>query len=168
MTTFVTEQEAAAYLDLTVRTLRNYRAKGRLPFREIKGKTRPLIEYQQSDLDRLKSALEKRRQRSKKPTEGKPPLPRITFSLPGVEYEELIAEATKYGQTPSEYARHLLRTRMETKLKMETAELRSKVDTMNAEMRKMRKEFSLAFESVLEFSGLSAQDAKKWVNENLR
>lgn len=164
----MTETDATRYLQLTARTLRNYRRSGKLPFREVPGKTRPVIEYQQNDLDRLKTDLETRRRRSKKPGEGKPALPRVTFSLPAAEHADLAAEAKQYAQAAGEYARRLVRERLESRLTAETAELRAEVDTQNAELRKMRKEFSLAFEAVLEFAGLPPKDAKQWVSDNLR
>lgn len=164
----MTEQEAMAYLSLTARTLRNYRRQGKLPYREVKGKTRPVIEYERADLDRLKSDLDRRRQRSKKPQTVKPALPRVTFGLPPAEYENLVLEATRYGMSPSEYARRLAREGMESHFQQEAAELRGELAKANAEMRKMRNEFSLAFEAVLEYVGLSPEDAKKWVTDNLR
>lgn len=164
----MTEAEAAAFLQVTPRTLRNYRQSGELPYREVPGKTRPIIDYQQGDIERLKAKLEKRRQRSKKPVAVKPGLPRVTFSLPPPEHEELSAEAKKYEQSPGEYARRLVREGLESRALAETAELRAEVDSLNAEIRKMKKEFLLAFEVVLEFSGVSKQDAKTWVDNNLR
>lgn len=164
----MTESEATTYLHLTARTLRNYRQSGKLPYREVPGKTRPTIEYQQNDLDRLKVELEKRRQRSKKPTPVKPALPRVTFSLPNMEHKEVLAEAQKFGMAPGEYARRVVRERLESRLLAEAEELREQVNNMEAEMRKMRNEFSLAFEAVLEFGGLSPEEAKEWVTHNLR
>ncbi len=150
------DQAAAAYLNLTPRTLRNYRRQGKLPYREVKGKTRPVIAYEQRDLDHLKAELEKKRRRSKKPGEVKPPLPRITFSLGITEHEELCAEARKQDQAPGDYARRLVRERTESQARA------------NAEIQKIRKEFSLAFEVVLEMGGLPADQAKQWVTDNLR
>ena len=162
------DQAAAAYLNLTPRTLRNYRRQGKLPYREVKGKTRPVIAYEQRDLDHLKAELEKKRRRSKKPGAVKPPLPRITFSLGTTEHEELCAEARKQDQAPGDYARRLVRERTESQARAETAELREELARANAEIQKIRKEFSLAFEVVLEMGGLPADQAKQWVTDNLR
>lgn len=123
----MTESEATDYLHLTARTLRNYRRSGKLPYREVPGKTRPVIEYQQGDLEHLKAELEKRRQRSKKPTAVKPALPRVTFSLPNTEHQELLAEAQRFGLAPGEYARRLVRDRLESRILAETGELRAEV-----------------------------------------
>jgi len=162
------DQAAAAYLNLTTRTLRNYRRQGKLPYREVKGKTRPVIDYRQDDLDRLKAELSRQRVRSNKPKEAAPALPRVSFGLPRAELAELAAEAKNYGVTPSEYARRLVRERMESNFRLEAAELRSGLAKANAETRKIRKEFSSAIEVVLEIAGLPADQAKQWVTDNLR
>ncbi len=162
------EADAAAYLHLTPRTLRNYRNQGKLPYREVKGKTRPQIEYRQDDLDRLKAELQKQRQRSVKPKTVAPAQPRVTFGLPPEELANLTAEAKKYGMTPADYARRLVRERMESSFKSEATELRSELAKANAETRKIRKEFALAFEVVLEIAGLPPDEAKQWVTDNLR
>lgn len=94
----MTESEATKYLGLTARTLRNYRRSGKLAYREVKGKTRPVIEYDRSDLDTLKAQLEKRQAKSaKRAAVINPPLPRVTFGLPPSEYEELHQAAGKRG-----------------------------------------------------------------------
>ena len=164
----MTESEATNYLHLTARTLRNYRRSGKLPYREVPGKTRPIIEYRQDDIDRLKAELQKQRQRSLKPKTVAPALPRVTFGLPPGELSELTAEAKKYGMTPADYARRLVRERMESSFKSEAVELRYELAKANAETRKIRKEFALAFEVVLEIAGLPADQAKQWVTDNLR
>ena len=163
----MTEKEAAAYLGVTPRTLANYRQKGALAFREVKGKTRPAIEYQQSDIERLKAQLDVKRTRSKKPTPVKT-APRIVFGIPAGEHTELAREAEKFGMSVGEYARRLVREGLESRFQQEAAELRQELAKANAEIRKMQKEFPLAFEAVLEFAGLEPADAKKWVNDNLR
>ena len=162
------DQEAAAYLKVTSRTLRNYRNQGKLPYREVKGKTRPVIEYRQDDLDRLKAELQRQRQRSVKPKKAAPALPRVTFGLPPTELAELRAEAEKYGMTPADYARRLVREGMESTFKQESAELRSELTKVTEETRKIRKEFALGFEVVLEIAGFPADEAKQWVTDNLR
>ncbi|MES2462096.1 MAG: helix-turn-helix domain-containing protein [Armatimonadota bacterium] len=162
------EADAAAYLNLTPRTLRNYRNQGKLPYREVKGKTRPQIEYRQDDLDRLKAELQKQRQRSLKPKATTPALPRVTFGLPLAELADLTAEAKKYRMTPADYARRLVRERMETSFKSEAAEMRSELAKVIAETRIIRKEFALAFEEVLRMVGLPPDEAKQWVTDNLR
>lgn len=164
----VLEPDAAAFLNLTVRTLRKYRASGQLPFREIPGKTRPVIAYQQRDLDRLKATLDTRRRRSKKPSPGQPGLPRVSFSLPAGEHAELSAEARQYAQAAGEYARRLVRERQESRLRAEMADLRTQLEAATAQLRTLRREVALGFEAVLEFVGLSPEDAKHWVDDNLR
>lgn len=163
------DQQAAAFLQLTVRTLRNYRRAGKLPYREVKGKTRPVIEYDRADLERLKEDIQKRQRRSKKPVAPVPAArPRVTFALPDAEYEELSREAGKYGLGVGEYARRLAREGLESRFRQEADELRGEMGKAKAEIRKMRSEFSSAFEAVLEFVGLSEEEARKWVGNNLR
>ena len=77
----MTEKDAAAYLNVSVRTLGNCRQKGTLPYREVKGKTRPAIEYEKADIERLKAQLEARRSRSRKPTPVRS-APRVAFGIP--------------------------------------------------------------------------------------
>lgn len=163
----MTEKEAALSLGVTPRTLANYRQKGVLPYREVPGKTRPAIEYQQADIERLKVLLEARRTRGKKPKPLKT-APRIAFGIPEQERAALSEEAKKFGMSLGEYARRLVREGMESRFQQEAAELRAELAKANAEIRKMQKEYPLAFEAVLEFAGMEPADAKKWVNENLR
>lgn len=166
--TTMTEKEATQYVNLTVRTLRNYRSSGKLPYREVPGKTRPAIEYERADLDQLKAVLAARHVVSAKPRKGQPPLPRVTFGLPLAEYDELVRAAKKVGMTPGEYARRRTREQMESRYMAEAKDLRAELAAAKAEMRKIHKEFSAAFEAVLEYSGLSSDAAKKWVDDNLR
>ncbi len=134
----------------------------------MKGKTRPVIEYDKADVDRLKAELTKQRRRSKKPEPLTPALPRVTFGLLPAEYAELAEAAQKVGMTPGEYTRRLAREALESRYLAEAKEMRAEVAQSKAQMRKMHKEFSAAFEAVLEYAGLSSTDAKKWVDDNLR
>lgn len=164
----MTEPEAIAYLNLTARTLRNYRKRGKLAYRQVTGKTRPVIEYDKADIDRLKAELDQQRQQSPKPEPVKPALPRVTFGLPPDEYDEFVRAAEKVGMTPGEYARRLAREQMESRLLTETKELRAELAATKAEMRQRHNEVSAAFEAVLEDTGLSPEAAKRWVDDNLR
>jgi len=164
----MTEQEAIAQLGLTARTLRNYRRKGRLAYREVKGKTRPVIEYDTADIDRLKAELDRQRQQSKKPEPVAPVLPRLTFGLPPAEYAELAQAAEKVGMTPGEYARRIARESMESHYLAEAKDLRAELAAAKAEMRRMREEFASAIEVVLCRVGLSPDAAATWVTQNLR
>ena len=163
----MTEKEAADYLGVTVRTLGNYRQKGTLAFREVKGKTRPAIEYQQADIERLKQELEAKRTRGVKAKPRKT-APRIAFGIPEKERAALAEEAKKFGMSVGEYARRLVREGMESRFQQEASELRAELARANQEIRKIQKEYPLAFEAMLEFAGLEPDDAKKWVNDNLR
>jgi hypothetical protein len=61
-----------------------------------------------------------------------------------------------------------MRESLESRFREEGAELRAGLDRADVEIRKVRAEVASAFESVLEFVGLSEDDAKTWVNDNLR
>ena len=160
------EQEAAQYLNVTPRTLLNYRKAGRLSYRLVQGKTRPVIEYEKSVLERFKGELEARAQ---VPKIAKPPrLRRVTFGLASHDYQELSEEAKKYDMKPGEYARRLMRESMESNLKGEMRELQA-ADTKNTEeVKRLRSDVAGAFEALLEFLNLSPQEAQAWVTENLR
>ncbi len=51
------KQEAAALLEVSVRTLETYVAQNRLPVRYIKGKTRRVSDFDEADVERLKAEL---------------------------------------------------------------------------------------------------------------
>ena len=160
------EQEAANFLSVTPRTIRNYRRRGLLPYQEIKGKTCPVIDYNQSDLERLKSKLSQRGQTS--PVGKKRPLPRVTYGLPPEEFLELTTQAKKYNSTTSDHARRLMREAMESRLRAEIADLRSQNEKNAGEVKRLRREVASAVEVVLELVGLSPAEAKEWVLQNLR
>lgn len=162
------ESEAAHYLGVTPQTLYRYRKAGTLPYRETKGKTRPYIEYDPDDLNRLKADLDQRRTRSAKPAPLSPSRPRVTFGLPEPEYQELATEAKRYGMSPGEYARRLVREGLESRFQAEAAELRAHVGEVTRELKQVRAEFATGFEAVLEFVGLPPEQAHEWVTENLR
>jgi hypothetical protein len=164
----ITEQQASAILGVTVRTLRNYRRAGKLAYREVKGKTRPTIEYLKSDIERLKAKLTARRTRSLKLGPENTTASRVAFGLPRPELEELRRDAEISGLTVNEYARRLVRDRLESQYKIRCEELRSELKRCMSDVGKVRTEFAAGFEAVLEYVGVPAPDAKKWVNENLR
>ena len=165
----MSEAEAAAYLNLTARTLQRYRKKGNLAYREANGKTRSTIEYDKADLDRLKAELQTKRAISRKPKPiAKTAMPRIAFGLPQENFAELEKEAQRFGMSVGEYARRLVREGLESRFQSEATELRNRVKQLETELSRTRKDFSAAFEAVLEYTGLDPEEAKKWVSENLR
>nr|WP_309694192.1 helix-turn-helix domain-containing protein [Armatimonas sp.] len=165
---YIREKEAATYLGISTQTLYRLRSKGTLPYREKQGTTRPSIEYALVDLDRLKADLAKKRTRSRKPQELQASPPRVNFGLPPHEFDELSREAERFGMSPNEYARRLMREGLESRFQAEAAELRAEMKKSVAELRKMRSEFSAGFEAVLEFIGLPPDQARQWVTDNLR
>lgn len=163
------ENEAAAYLKINTRTLYRYRKSGKLAYREVAGKARPYIDYDQIALDELKHELDERRTSKPKPKESpRPTSRRVTFGMPLEGYEELSIEAAKYQMTAGEYARRLVREGLESRFHAETTELHDQMKRLKDDMNAVRTNFAAAFESVLEFVGLSPDDAKRWVEDNLR
>lgn len=162
------EPEAAEYLGVSPRTLYRYRKAGKLAYREQKGKARPTVEYEEADLNRLRRELEERRTTSKKPGPATPPRPRLTFGLSQREWTELAEEAARYGLKPPEYARRLVREGLESRFQTDVRELRQELDTARSEVKRLRSETAGALEAVLEYVGLSAEEAKEWVTQNLR
>ncbi|WP_309710280.1 hypothetical protein [Armatimonas sp.] len=162
----MSEQEAAQYLSVTARTLLNYRKSGRLSYRLAQGKTRPVIEYDRANLERLKAELIARTEVPKTPKPTR--LKRVTFGLAAHDYEELSGEAKKYDMKPGEYARRLMRESLESNLKGEIRELHTKDAKSREELKRLRNDVAGAFEALLEFMKLSPEEASQWVTENLR
>lgn len=163
------ENEAALYLNVNARTLYRYRKSGKLAFREATGKTRPVIDYDEADIKKLKQELDRRRESLPKPASPSPPAgKRISFRMPTEGYEELSREAAKYEMTVAEYARRLVREGLESRFHAEAEELRAEVKRLTKEINVVRNDVAGAFEVVLEHVGLSADEAKQWVTENLR
>jgi excisionase family DNA binding protein len=52
------KQEAAEYLEISVRTLESHMAKGNINFGHLRGKTRPTVDFKEEDLQRFKADLE--------------------------------------------------------------------------------------------------------------
>lgn len=165
----MSEAEAANYLNLNVRTLQRYRQKGTLAYREAPGKTRATIEYDKADLDLLKTEIQAKRARSEKPKAApKTVMPRVAFGIAPESYAELEQEAQRFGMSVGEYARRLVREGLESRFQSEASELRNRIKQLENELGRTRKDFMAAFEAVLEYAGLDADAAKKWVTENLR
>jgi hypothetical protein len=162
------EHEAAAHLGVSVRTLYRYRKAGKVAFRVVKGRGRPVIEYDRAEVERLKRTLAERAESASGPAPEPPRRPRVTFGLSPSEHAELSRDAARYGMTPGEYARQLAREGMESRFRTEAAELRQELDTLQGELRKVRSEVASAFEVVLEYVGLAPEAARQWVTENLR
>lgn len=163
------EREAATFLKISPRTLYRYRKSGKIAFREAPGKTRPTIEYDDTDVELLKSELDERRAIRVKPAKiFIATAKRVSLTLPGEVYDELSQEAATYAMSPGEFARRLVREGLESSFQAEAAELHAAVNRIHTEVKHVRSDFAAGFESLLEYVGLTADDAKKWVAENLR
>ena len=128
-----------------------------------------MIDYDEQDLARLKAELGP----SAGPTgtrasPSKPGAARVSFGLPRGEHAELREEAARYGMSPGEYARRLVREGLESRLRAEAEALSGEVQAVRTEAKKLRTEVAGAFEAVLEYVGLPADEARQWVTQNLR
>jgi hypothetical protein len=103
------KQEAATFLGVSVRTLERLSATGKLTKGRALKKTRPVVVYDQKELERLKKELE-----SARPVEvfGRPNTPKPTdaigFRLDPFYIKRLIEEGEKHGFSAAEYARRLV------------------------------------------------------------
>ena len=106
--------EAAEFLGVSVRTLERLAAAGRLKKGRALRKTRPVVTYEQTDLERLRDELERgrpaevfRRLNTSKPTSA------IGFRLDPFYVKQLEQEGAKHGMSAGEYARRLVIRGME-------------------------------------------------------
>lgn len=163
------EFEAAEYLGISARTLYRYRCAGKVPFRQLKhGPGRPVIDYDEQDLARLKAELERAVAEKSASPQQEPAHPRVSFRLSRKEHTELQQEAVRYSMSPAEYARSLVRIALESQLRAHTEALRGQVETTRTEMKRLRAQVSGALVVVLENMGFSPEDARQWVRENLQ
>jgi hypothetical protein len=162
------ESDAAALLGVTARTVRNYRRRGKLSYREIQENSQTRIDYPEEALLKLKAELDDRRTGRVAKRRDSKVSPRIAFVLPPDEFAELSTAAAKIGMHPSEYARMLMRESLESRMTTEMKDLRRFQERTETDLKRFRAEVSGAVEAILEFVGMAAPEAKEWVTENLR
>ncbi|MBX3110280.1 MAG: helix-turn-helix domain-containing protein [Fimbriimonadaceae bacterium] len=103
------KSEAAQFLGVSTRTVERLVAKGRLRPRREKGKTRPILVFDQAELSRVKKELQEVR-----PEEvfGRPntlkPKDAVGFRIDPHYYKRLEEEGGKLGLSAGEYARRLV------------------------------------------------------------
>ncbi len=103
------KEQAAEYLGVSVRTLERLTASGKLKKGQAKGKTRPVVVYEKSELERVRKELEKSR-----PVEvfGRPNTPKpadaIGFRLDPFYVKKLEEAGAIHGMSAGEYARRLV------------------------------------------------------------
>ncbi len=103
------KEEAAKYLGVSTRTIERLATEGRLRTRREKGKTKPIVVFDDEDLARVKKEREEAR-----PPEvfGRPnttkPLDSIGFRLDALYVKMLEQQAKSKGISASAMARHLV------------------------------------------------------------
>ncbi len=103
------KQQAAEFLGVSIRTLERFAAKGRLTKGRARKKTRPVVVFDQAQLEGLKAELEAerpadvmRRHSQEKPKDA------IGFRLDPFYVHKLTEEGAKQGMSAAEYARRLV------------------------------------------------------------
>jgi len=105
----VDKAQAAKELGVSVRTVERFVAAGKLRRGRAKGKTKPIVTFDETDIAKLKSELELAR-----PSEvfGRPNTPKpkdaIGFRLDPFYIKKLETEGERYGLSGAEYARRLV------------------------------------------------------------
>src|SRR5437870_3835979 len=134
----MTKKEAAAFLDISVRTLERYVAKGLIKQGRDRAKTRPLTTYAPEDVEALKAIIEKPISRADG-TAKLPPSDTVGFRLDPLYVRRLTSEGSEHGLSAGEYARTLV--------------IRSLEDTREAEfkdeVRSLREGLAQAFYALL-------------------
>ena len=99
---------------------------------------------------------------------------RIRFTLSAYHFKRLKEEADRAGSTPQDYARSLIRegTLIELSKKLdeeqkERVRLQQEVETLKQTMKESQELTARAFAVVLEQTGVSPENAEKWVKRNL-
>jgi len=86
------KSEAAEYLGISARSLERYTAQGRLSHTLKKGKTRPVLDYETSELERLKAELQAALNAPQPATSSNPDTPSNALAILAKKPAELAAE----------------------------------------------------------------------------
>ncbi len=167
------QADAAAFLGVSIQTVRRYQRAGRLQARYAPGRTRSVALYSSEELQRLKEERAAPRERDQQKGGTVP----IAFRLDRHHAERLSEEARAQRMKSADYARALLTATLDEGL-------RSEVETLKAEARDLRADFSAAAAIILEYvsaqvsavrSGephklrpMTKDQIARWVEENLR
>lgn len=104
--------EAATFLDISVRDLERHMQRGRIAYHFEKGKTRPKVVFDESDIAAFKDEIAASRFAPRVKTRSEP-MERVTFRLDSYHLKLLCERANKSGTSPQEAARTLLTQALE-------------------------------------------------------
>jgi hypothetical protein len=172
----MTQQGAAKLLGISVRSLQRFVKQGRLAPTYQRGKTRPVPIFDEAEVETLRAELWNRpvypQQQTRSEQTKKQP---FGLRLAPEEIQRLSEEAARYGRRPSEYARYLVQLGLESAfrqeadhLRQEVVSLQSQVAGLNEAIQNLCDDFVETIEIVLEVAGMSSEEARRWVDENLR
>jgi hypothetical protein len=183
---FLTKPQTAKALGVSVWTVDNYRAAGRLTPHYRAGKTRSIVTFTRQEVDTIRQELDavenkkgervrakkEKQQQQKKTWDAHHPLLRVRLS----EYHQkrLEDEAKAYGVTPTAHAQGLIRGALESELRAEIIALRSAVGEIKEEnkslkkaLRQERKLLGEVARVLLQYAGLENEQAGAWVERNI-
>jgi len=170
------QKDAADLLGVSIRSLQRLVQQGKLTATYERGKTRSVPVFDRNEIEALRVETCNRPVYSQKRVRGEHARkPTFGFRAAPEEIQRLSGEAARFGMRPSEYARHLVQLGLESgfrkeadRLSKEIASLQTQIASLTELLRVLRKDVEDTTEIVLEFSGLSADEARCWVDENLR
>ena len=100
---------AAAYLNISLRTLDRLTAAGRLRKGRALRKTRPVVVFEEAEVSALKADLERERRPPFVPSpQQTTSRDTVAFRLDAIYIDQLAKEGSVRGQSAGEYARHLV------------------------------------------------------------
>lgn len=159
--------EAASLLGMSPRALERYVKDGKLTVRYESGSTRPVAVY---DRDEVTALAASRRSKDGAGERGSAAVAEryrfdVSLRLDAYYGERLASAAVARGLRPSDYAAHLLMAVLDDHREDALEEVRE-------ELRRLRENLAVATEGVLVALGageaISPDDARSWVEENLR
>lgn len=154
--TSMNKKEAAATLGVSVRTVERLAAEGRLTKRQRRVKTRPAIDFDESEIEALKGTIGKT---DEVPVERTPLIDTIGFRLDPHYVRRLTSAGARDGLSPGEYARTLVIRSLED----ETSEQR-----FASELRSLREALADTFYAFLTMKcGVAAEEADTFVKETI-
>lgn len=142
----------------------------------VPGRTRPVPVFEEAEVNALKEALFARPQypQSQRCLDL-PPKQSFGFRIASEDIERLSREGAKYQMSAGQYARYLVRLGSESglqqhidKLTHEVAVLQAQTEHLEETLRHLRKDFFETTEIILEVAGMRGDEARCWVDENLR
>ena len=156
----MTKKEAAAFVGVGIRALERYAKAGRLSVHQRKGKTRPIVLYDEAELLPLKDEASARlRPRAAVLSPVGESTDTVGFRLDSYYRKRLLQAAEHHGMSPGEYARRLVILALEERQGEETLR----------EISELRRDLALSVKALLCFAGKAeVEEAGQWVAENLQ